>query len=71
MTTIACKIGRRTTKGKDKSGWQEMAETQSSDDSCGGRRWKRWMTMAADDDNGDVGRRQQLTTKAVDKKGSG
>jgi hypothetical protein len=62
---------RRTTKVADNNGMQdwaedyevdgqdrrrEMAETWSGDDSCGGGRWRRWTTMAADDNNGDGGR---------------
>jgi hypothetical protein len=57
-TTTACKIGRQTTKGMDKSGQQERADTWSGDDGCGGGRWQRWTTRAADNDNGDNGQQQ-------------
>jgi hypothetical protein len=65
----ACKIGRRPMKGTDKSGQQEMAETQRGNDGCGGGRWQRWTTTVVDDDNGDgnVGQRQRrwrMTTAA-------
>jgi hypothetical protein len=52
-TTTACKIGRRTTKGTDKSQRCKTAETRSGNDSCRGGRWRQWMTTAADDNNGD------------------
>ena len=55
MATV-CKIGWQPMKGTEKSGRQETAETRSGNDGCGGGRWRRWMTMAADDDNGDGGR---------------
>jgi hypothetical protein len=51
--TMACKIGRWTTEGMDKSGRQETAETWSGNDGCGGGRWQRWTKTAADNDNGD------------------
>jgi hypothetical protein len=35
----ACKIGRRTTKGKDKSGRQETVETRSGNDGWDRGRW--------------------------------
>jgi hypothetical protein len=66
---MACKIGRRTTKGMDKSRRQEMAETWSGDDGCGGRSWQRWTLTAVDDDDRNGGRRQRWTTKAVDDDG--
>ncbi len=56
--TTACRIGWQTTKGTDKSGRQETAETRSGYDGCGGGRWWRWTTTAANDDNGE-GRQQQ------------
>jgi hypothetical protein len=69
QATTACKIGWRTTKGMDKSKWQEMAETRSGDDSCGGGSWPRWMLMAADNndgvaDNDSSGRQRRRTTTA-------
>ncbi len=67
---MACKIGRQTTKGKDKSGWWEMAETQGGDDGCNSGRWRRWMTTAADDNNGDGRQQQRLMTKAADNDGA-
>jgi hypothetical protein len=54
-TTMACKIGRRTMKGMDKSKRQETAETQSGDDGCGGRSWWRWTSMAVDSNDGNGG----------------
>ncbi len=51
----ACKIEWQTTKGTDKSGRRETVETRSGDDGFRGGRWRRWMTMAADNDNGDGG----------------
>ncbi len=53
QTTMACKIGWRTTKGMDKSRRQEMVETQSGDDGCGGGSWRRWMLTAVDNNNGN------------------
>ncbi len=53
-------------KGMDKSGWQEMAETWSGDDGCGGGSWRRWTSTAAVDDNGNGGQGQRWTTKAAD-----
>jgi hypothetical protein len=67
---MACKIGWQTTKGKDKSGWQEMAETRSGNDGCGGGRWRRWRTTAAEDDNGDGGQQQRRKMKTADNKGT-
>ncbi len=65
-TTTACEIGRRTTKGMDKSGRRETAETWSGDDGCGGKRWRQWTKTAADDDDGNGRRRQWRTPKAAD-----
>ncbi len=42
-------------EGKDKSGRQERVETQGGNDGCNSGKWQRWMTMAADDDDGDGG----------------
>ncbi len=70
-TTMACKIGQQTMKGKDKSGWQETAVTQSGDGGCGGGRWRRWTMTAVDDDNGNGGRQQRRTTTAAHNKGGG
>ncbi len=55
-TTMACEIGRRPMKGTDKSGRRETAETRSGADGRGDGRWRRWMTTAADDNNGNGGR---------------
>ncbi len=52
-TATACKIGQRPMKGMEKSGWQEMAETRSGNDGCGGGRWRQWTMTAADSNNGD------------------
>ncbi len=54
--TMACEIGQQTTKGKDKSGRRDTAETRSGNEGYGSRRWRWWMSMAADNDDGD-GRR--------------
>ncbi len=64
--TTACKIWRRTTTGKDKSGRQEKAETAEW------RWWLRQRKMAAVDKNGGSGQQQQWQTMtAADDKGSG
>ncbi len=49
---MACKIGRQTTTGKDKSGWERWRRQQSGNDGCGGRRRQRWTTKAKADSNG-------------------
>ncbi len=66
----ACKIGRRTMKGTDKSGRREMTETWSvGNDGCRGGRWRRWTTTVADNNNGGSSNRQTMT--AVNKDSSG
>jgi hypothetical protein len=56
----------------DKGGRQEMAETQSGDDGCGGGSWRQWtlkrrttMTAMADDDSGGRRRRWMTTARKI------
>ncbi len=67
--TRSCEIGRQTTKGKDKSGRQETAETRSGNDGCDSGRWQRLTTTVAGNDYGKGRKLQWQTTKAVDDDG--
>jgi hypothetical protein len=54
----------------DKSGQQETVETQSGNDGCSGRSWRRGTSTAVDNNDGNCGRQQWQMMKAADDDGT-